>query len=51
MHELREWKDVLKKHGWTDAFLTGDEFGTFLTEQDKRVADVLTKLGPGMSHA
>ena len=37
------------KHGWTDAFLTGDEFGTFLTEQDKRVADILTDAGAGMS--
>ncbi|WP_426976720.1 Bug family tripartite tricarboxylate transporter substrate binding protein [Pseudarthrobacter sp. O4] len=45
MHGSQSWKDVLKTRGWTDAFLTGDEFKTFLTEQDKRVADVLTKLG------
>ena len=45
MHDRREWKDVLTKNGWTDAFLTGDEFAAFLTEQTKRVEDVLTKLG------
>ena len=45
MHASSAWKEALKKNSWTDAFLTGDEFKTFLTEQDKRVADVLTKLG------
>ncbi|MDQ0827450.1 putative tricarboxylic transport membrane protein [Arthrobacter sp. SLBN-122] len=45
MHGTAGWKEALKTHGWTDAFITGDQFKTFLTEQDKRVADVLTKLG------
>jgi putative tricarboxylic transport membrane protein len=45
MHESEEWKAELTKRGWTDAFVTGDEFGTFLTEQDKAVADVLKQLG------
>ncbi|WP_426939143.1 Bug family tripartite tricarboxylate transporter substrate binding protein [Pseudarthrobacter sp. S3] len=45
MHGTNAWKEALKKNSWTDAFVTGDEFETFLTEQDKRVADVLTKLG------
>jgi putative tricarboxylic transport membrane protein len=45
MHGTEAWKETLKTHSWTDAFVTGDEFKTFLTEQDKRVADVLTKLG------
>ena len=45
MHDSAEWKAELTKHGWTDAFVTGDEFGTFLTDQDKAVADILTKLG------
>ena len=31
--------------GWTDAFVTGDQFATFLTDQDKAVADILTGLG------
>jgi putative tricarboxylic transport membrane protein len=45
MHDSAEWKAELTKRGWTDAFVTGDAFGTFLTEQDKAVADVLTQLG------
>ena len=45
MHESASWKEALKTHSWTDAFITGDEFKSFLTDQDKRVADVLTKLG------
>ncbi|MCE1178142.1 MAG: tripartite tricarboxylate transporter substrate binding protein [Micrococcales bacterium] len=45
MHDSAGWKAELEKRGWTDAFVTGDEFGTFLTEQDKSVADTLTQLG------
>ena len=45
MHADPEWKDALEANSWTDAFLTGDEFATFLTEQDKRVADTLSELG------
>jgi putative tricarboxylic transport membrane protein len=45
MHGTEGWKEALKKNSWTDAFITGDEFESFLSDQDKRVADVLTKLG------
>ncbi|MBA3530154.1 MAG: tripartite tricarboxylate transporter substrate binding protein [Propionibacteriaceae bacterium] len=45
MHDSPEWKAVLTKNGWTDAFVTGDEFATYMTEQSKRVEDVLTTLG------
>ncbi len=45
MHDSKEWKAELEKNGWTDAFVTGDEFGTYLTEQDKSVADLLSELG------
>lgn len=45
MHASEAWKAELTKHGWTDAFVTGDQFATFLTEQDKAVADILTGLG------
>jgi putative tricarboxylic transport membrane protein len=45
MHSSPEWKDALKRNGWTDAYVTGDEYGTFLTEQDQRVESVLDKLG------
>ncbi|WP_159614700.1 tripartite tricarboxylate transporter substrate binding protein [Glutamicibacter sp. JC586] len=45
MHESEEWKTALKTNGWTDAFMTGDDFSKFLTEQDERVASVLKTLG------
>jgi len=45
MHDSQAWKDEEKKRGWTDAFQTGDEFGTFLKEQDQSVADILQQLG------
>lgn len=45
MHGSAEWAQVLEDNGWTDAFITGDEFASFLTEQDERVATVLTDLG------
>lgn len=45
MHASDGWKKVLEANGWTDAFITGDKFGTFLTAQDTRVATVLKSLG------
>ncbi len=45
MHDSKEWAKVLKDNGWTDAFLTGDKFTSFLTEQDSRVSTVLKNLG------
>ncbi len=45
MHDSPEWKEVLTKNGWTDAFVTGEEYSTYLGEQTKRVDDVLTTLG------
>ncbi|MER7957038.1 tripartite tricarboxylate transporter substrate binding protein [Streptomyces sp. NPDC096030] len=46
--ELRDspqWRESLRKNGWNDAFLPGEEFGTFLTEQNAQVASVLKELG------
>ncbi|SDX92336.1 putative tricarboxylic transport membrane protein [Modestobacter sp. DSM 44400] len=45
MHDSDGWKKALADNGWTDAFLTGDEFGTYLTSESKRVASVLSELG------
>jgi putative tricarboxylic transport membrane protein len=45
MHDSAAWQDELEKQGWIDAFVTGDEFGTFLEEQDQMVADTLERLG------
>jgi putative tricarboxylic transport membrane protein len=45
MHTTKEWKDALEANSWADAFMTGDDFGAFIKEQDKRVADTLGQLG------
>jgi len=45
MHDSPEWKEVLTKNSWADSFVTGDEFGSYIGEQTKRVEDVLTTLG------
>ncbi|GGM04803.1 Bug family tripartite tricarboxylate transporter substrate binding protein [Dactylosporangium sucinum] len=47
MHDSAEWKVALATRGWTDAFMTGDEFAAFLTSENERVAKVLQELGLG----
>jgi putative tricarboxylic transport membrane protein len=45
LHDSQQWKDALAKNGWTDAFMTGDEFGAFVKSENQRVGDVLNELG------
>jgi putative tricarboxylic transport membrane protein len=45
LHDSKQWKKELETRAWTDAYLSGDGFGGFLKQQDRQVADVLTKLG------
>jgi putative tricarboxylic transport membrane protein len=45
IHDSEAWQQVLETQGWTDAFVTGDEFGSFLDEETKRVQGVLSELG------
>lgn len=45
MHDTAQWEKTLKDNGWIDAFVTGDEFGDFLKEQDERVSGTLGELG------
>jgi len=45
MHGTKGWKDAVKRNGWIDSFATGEEFETFLTEQDERVETTLKELG------
>lgn len=46
LHQSNQWKQTIERNGWTDAYLAGDGFATFLKEQDQRVAGVLSQLGP-----
>ncbi|MEU2429722.1 MULTISPECIES: tripartite tricarboxylate transporter substrate binding protein [unclassified Streptomyces] len=45
LHDSKQWRDSMKKNGWSDAFLTGEAFGDFLDGQDRRVDSVLKELG------
>jgi putative tricarboxylic transport membrane protein len=45
MHAGQAWKDELAKKGWTDTFLTGHEFSTFLTAEIGRIQPVLKEIG------
>jgi putative tricarboxylic transport membrane protein len=49
MHETEEWQQALEENGWTDFFLTGDEFGTFIEEQSTVVETTMEELGLGAS--
>jgi putative tricarboxylic transport membrane protein len=45
MHDSDAWTKALEDNGWTDAFLTGDDFSDFLTEESDRVESVMSELG------
>jgi len=45
LHDTGAWDDALAENGWTDAFLTGDEFGDYIETENDRVESVLADLG------
>lgn len=45
LQSTEQWKKTLTDKGWTPAFMSGDEFKTFLTSESERVAGVLKELG------
>jgi putative tricarboxylic transport membrane protein len=45
VHESQAWQDTVKKNGWTDAYLTGEAFTTFMAEQKTEIRETLVKLG------
>ncbi|MCT7658543.1 Bug family tripartite tricarboxylate transporter substrate binding protein [Mycobacterium deserti] len=45
MHDSSAWSDAVKKNGWNDNFLAGEEFAAWLKEENARVQAVLTDLG------
>jgi putative tricarboxylic transport membrane protein len=45
MHDSDAWQQVLEDQGWVDAFLTGEEFSSFLAEESDRVESVMSELG------
>ena len=49
LHATDAWKEALVKNGWSDAFMTGPAFESFLKEQDTPGRDDADGSGAGMS--
>lgn len=45
LHETESWQETLTENNWADAFLTGEEFATFLDEDIATVKTTLTDIG------
>jgi putative tricarboxylic transport membrane protein len=45
MHDSEAWQTVLEEQGWTDSFVTGDDFTEYLQSESERVEGVLSELG------
>ena len=45
MHDSEAWQAVLEEQGWTDSFVTGDDFTEYLQSESERVQGVLSGLG------
>lgn len=45
LHASPAWAELLKSRTWTDAWLTADEFGAFLTEETARISEALHQAG------
>lgn len=39
------WQNVVERNQWKETFLTGDEFGNFIREEEQRVTTLLQDLG------
>ncbi len=45
LQKTPQWQEALQRNGWTGAFAPGEQFGSFLKEENTRVATVLKELG------
>ena len=45
MYDTEEWEAVRARNGWVNIHNPGDEFRTFLEDQEKVIGDLMTKLG------
>lgn len=45
MYDTKEWEDIRKNRGWQNLFKPGDEFITFLENQEKAIGGMMKKLG------
>jgi putative tricarboxylic transport membrane protein len=45
MYKTPEWETVRARNGWVNVYKPGDEFFSFLEEQEKQVGDLMRELG------
>ena len=45
MYETEEWEAVRARNGWVNIHNSGDDFKTFLEDQEKVIGDLMKKLG------
>lgn len=45
MHESEQWQDALKKNGWEDSFMVGEEVDPYFEEQTAEIQQLLKKIG------
>lgn len=45
LNESEQWKAVLERQGWEPYFLPGDEFGSFMEAESKRINQILKDAG------
>jgi putative tricarboxylic transport membrane protein len=45
MAQSDAWKKTLTDKNWLDLYMSGDEFATFLTDENKRITETLTQIG------
>ena len=45
MYDTPEWEEVRVRNGWVNIHNSGDDFRTFLENQEKAIGDLMKKLG------
>lgn len=45
MYDTEEWEAVRARNGWVNIHNSGDDFKTFLENQEKQIGDLMKKLG------
>lgn len=45
LHASEEWREVVARNSWTDAFMTGEELKVFLEEETERTREIIEQLG------
>jgi putative tricarboxylic transport membrane protein len=45
MYETPEWEEVRARNGWVNIHNNGDDFRSFLENQEQVIGDLMKKLG------